>query len=76
MSKQKSNIQHHILFSFHNVTSIMKELHILITPNKEHKKVFLDMTTVKPLRTSWLETNYPNLRRAKNVNHVENLPGL
>ena len=29
--------------AFQNVRSIMEELHILLTPNKEHKKVFPDV---------------------------------
>ena len=31
---------------FRNVRSIMEELHILLTPNKEHKKVFPDVPVV------------------------------
>ena len=32
--------------AFQNVRSIMEELHILLTPNKEHKKVFPDVPIV------------------------------
>ena len=32
--------------AFQNVRSIMEELHILLTPNKEHKKVFPDVPVV------------------------------
>ena len=32
--------------AFRNVRSIMEELHILLTPNKEHKKVFPDVPVV------------------------------
>ena len=44
---------------FQNVQSIMEELHILLTLNKEHKKVFLDVTVVgfrngKILKEYWV----------------------
>ena len=32
--------------AFQNVRGIMEELHILLTPNKEHKKVFPDVPVV------------------------------
>ena len=32
--------------AFQNARSIMKKLYILLTPNKEHKKVFPDMLVV------------------------------
>ena len=32
--------------AFRNVRSIMEEQHILITPDKEHKKVFPDVSVV------------------------------
>ena len=32
--------------AFRNVRSIMEELHILLTPNKEHNKVFPDVLVV------------------------------
>ena len=32
--------------AFRNVRSTMEELHILLTPNKEHKKVFPDVSVV------------------------------
>ena len=31
---------------FRNVRGVMEELHILLTPNKEHKKVFPDVPVV------------------------------
>ena len=31
---------------FQNVRNILQELHILLTPNREHKKVFLDIPVV------------------------------
>ena len=37
---EKTNIEHHLL--------LMEELHILLTPNKEHKKVFLDVRAKLP----------------------------
>ena len=61
--------------AFQNVRSIMEELHILLTPNKEHKKVFPDLPVVgfgmaRALRITWLDPNYPNLMRLEDVNHV------
>ena len=59
----------------------MKELHILLTPNKEHKKVFPDVPVIgfrngKSLN-DFLEQHYPNLMKVEDVNHVEkNLFGL
>ena len=43
MSEQKLtfNITHNP--AFQNVRAIMEKLHILLTPNKEHKKVFLNV---------------------------------
>ena len=59
----------------------MKELHILLTPNKEHKKVFPDVPVIgfrngKNLN-DFLKQRYPNLMKVEDVNHVEkNLFGL
>ena len=54
----------------------MEELHILLTPNKEYKKVFPDVPVVgfwnckSLLRITWLEPNYPNLTSVEEVTHV------
>ena len=32
--------------AFQNVSTVMEELHILLTPNKEHKKVFPNVPVV------------------------------
>ena len=55
--------------------SIMEELHILLTPNTEHKKVFSDVPVVgfrmaRALNITCIEPNYPNLTRVGDVNHV------
>ena len=42
--KLKFNITYYP--AFRNARSIMEELHILLTPNKEHKKVFPDEPVV------------------------------
>ena len=42
----KTNIQHYLLSSFQNVRAIMEELHILLTSNKEHKKVFPNVPVI------------------------------
>ena len=41
MSEQKLTFNITYYPAFQNVRAIMEELHILLTPNKEHKKVFL-----------------------------------
>ena len=33
--------------AFQNVSAIMKELYILLTPNKEHKKVFPNVLVIR-----------------------------
>ena len=45
---------------FRNVRNILQELHILLKPDKEHKKVFQDIPVVgfrngKSLKVTWLE---------------------
>ena len=44
MSKKNINITHYP--AFQNVRIIMEELHVLLIPNKEHKKVFPDVPVV------------------------------
>ena len=39
------NITYHP--AFQNVRSIMEELHILLTPNKEHRKVFPNVPVIR-----------------------------
>ena len=39
-------INFQILSAFQHVRRTMEELHILLTPNKEHKKVFPDVPVV------------------------------
>ena len=51
---------------FRNVRSIMEELHILLTPNKEHKKVFSDVSVVgfrsgKSLKDYLVKAKLPKL---------------
>ena len=40
MSEQKLTFNITYYPAFQNVRAIMEELHILLTPNKEHKKLF------------------------------------
>ena len=40
MSEQKLTFNVTFYRAFQNVGAIMEELHILLTPNKEHKKLF------------------------------------
>ena len=58
-----------------NVTSIMEDLHILLTPNKEHKTVIPNVHVVglrngRTLMITWSEQNYPNLRRVVDMNYA------
>ena len=81
MPEQKLTIKITYYPAFQNVRATMKELDILLTPNKEHKKVFPDVPVIgfrngKSLN-DFLEQHYPNLMKVKDVNHVEkNLFGL
>ena len=43
-NKLTFNITHYPVFQ--NVRNILRELHILLTPDKEHKKVFQDIPVV------------------------------
>ena len=52
---------------YRNVRSIMEELHFLLTPNKEHKKVFPNVAVVG-FRNGKSLKDY--LRRMKDVNHM------
>ena len=52
---------------FQNVRNILQELHILLTPDKEHKKVFQDIPIVgfrngKSLKITRLERSYQMLK--------------
>ena len=46
MSEQKLTFSIDYYPAFQNVRTIMEELHILLTPNKEHKKVFPNATVI------------------------------
>ena len=46
MSEKKLTFNIFYYPAFQNVRSIMEELHILLTPNKEHQKVFPDVPVV------------------------------
>ena len=46
MSERKRTFNITYYAAFRNVRSIMEELHILLTPNKEHKKAFPDVPVV------------------------------
>ena len=62
--------------AFQNVSCIMEELHILLTPNKEHKKVFPDVPVVgfrngKSLKDYLVRNKLSKLLRGlENENHV------
>ena len=72
MSEKKLTFSITYYPAFQNITSIMEELHMLLTPNKEHKKVFPDVPVVgfrngRALRITWLEPSYPNLRELEKL---------
>ena len=46
MSEEKLTFKINYYPAFQNVSSTMEELHILSTPNKEHKKLFPDVPVV------------------------------
>ena len=46
MSEQKLTFNITYYPAFQNVRAIMEELHILLTPNKEHKKVFSNVSVI------------------------------
>ena len=47
MSEQKLTFNITYYPAFQNVRAIMEELHILLTPNKEHKKVFPNVSVFR-----------------------------
>ena len=67
---------------YRNVRSIMEELHILLTSNKEHKKLFPDVLVVgfrngKSLKDYLVRAELPKLDESRRCEHVEkNLLGL
>ena len=66
MSERKLTFNTTYYPAFRNVRSIMEELHILLTPNKEHKKVFPDVPVVgfrngKSLKDYLVRTKSPKL---------------
>ena len=53
----------------------MEELHILLTPNKEHRQVFPDVTVVgfqngKSFKDYLVRAKLSKFERVENVNHV------
>ena len=48
ISEQKLTFNITYYSAFQNVRAIMEELHILLTPNKEHKKVFPNVPATLP----------------------------
>ena len=55
--------------AFQNVKSVMEELHILLTPNKEHKNVF-PKRCGKSLKEYLVRDKLPRLEKVENVSHV------
>ena len=70
----KFNITYYPVFL--NVRNILQELHILLSPDKEHHKVFEDITVVgfrngKSLKDHMVRAKLPNVEITEGVNHVE-----
>ena len=66
MSEQKLIFNITYYPAFKNVRSIMEELHILPTPNKEHKKLFPNMPVIgfrngKSLKNFLVRATLPKL---------------
>ena len=77
ISKQKLIFNITYYTAFQNVRAIMEELHILLTPNKEHKKAFPNVLLVgiqndKSLKDFLVRATYPFLMRAEDINQVGN----
>ena len=72
MSERKLTLTFNTTYypAFRNVRSIMEELHILLTPNKEHKKVFPDVPVVgfrngKSLKDYLVRAKLPKLDESR-----------
>ena len=77
MSEQRLTFNNNYYPTIQNVKSIVKELHILSTPNIEQKKVFPNLIVIwfwngKSLKITSLEKHFPNLMKVKGVNYVGN----
>ena len=53
MSEKKINIQYHLLPSFSKRKEYMEELHIWLTPNKEHKEGIMKVFSSVPVIGFW-----------------------
>ena len=75
MSGQKLTFNITYYPAFQNFRAIMEELHILSTPNKEHKKVFPNVQVIgfrngKILKNFLVRATLQKLTGAVDVNHV------
>ena len=71
------NIIYHPFFQ--NIRNTLQELHLLLAPDKEHKKVFPDAPVVgfrngKSLKDYLVEQLYLKLMKMGDVNHVRRKP--
>ena len=69
MSEQKRTFNITYYPAFQNVRAIMEELHILLTPNKEHKKAFPNVSVIgfrngKSLKDFLVRVTLPNLNES------------
>ena len=69
MSEKKLTFNISYYPAFQNVRSIMQELHTMLTPNKEHKKVFPDVHVVgfrngKSLKENLVRAKLPKLEES------------
>ena len=64
---------------FQNIRNILQELHLLLAPDKEHKKVFPDVPVAgfrngKSLKDYLVRAAYLKLMKPGDVNHVGRKP--
>ena len=75
MTEKKRTLSITFYPDFQNVKSIMEELHVLLIPSKEQKKVLLNVPVAgfcndKSLKYYLFRSNQPKLRRVEDVNHM------
>ena len=69
MSRQKLTFNITYYQAFQNVRALMEELHILLTPDKEHKKVFPNVPVIgfrngRSLKDFLVRATLPNLNKS------------
>ena len=75
MSEEKLTFSITYYPAFQNVRSVIEELHILLTPDKDYKGVFPNVFVIgfrngRCLKDYLVRAKLPKLEMAKDVNHV------